>query len=209
MIKVLFICHGNICRSTMAEYIFKDMIKKRGLEDQYECDSAATSREEIGNPIYTPAAKKLAEKGVPYGDHRARQVTRDDYDRNDILFVMDDNNRRNLMRIIGEDPECKIRLLLPGRSIADPWYTGDFESTYQDLILGLEAFWEETKEEVIYMSEKDRKLTQEELEKVTGGDLRYDWRDYGEGNNTDVDRANIQKEIDETIAQIDANALNK
>lgn len=145
MTKVLFICHGNICRSTMAEYIFKDMIKKRGMEAQFYCDSAATSREEIGNPIYPPAAKKLTEKGVPYGDHRARQVTKADYEEYDLLIIMDEENRRGLMRIIGSDPEGKVHTLLEfaglSRGIADPWYTRDFEATYQDIILGLNAFF--------------------------------------------------------------------
>ena len=144
MIKVLFICHGNICRSTMAEYMFKNLIKERGLEDEFYCDSAATSREEIGNPIYPPAAKKLTEKGVPYGDHRARQVTRSDYDSYDYLIIMDEENRRGLMRIIGSDPEGKVHTLLEfvglSRGIADPWYTGDFEATYQDIEKGLDAF---------------------------------------------------------------------
>lgn len=143
-INILFICHGNICRSTMAEYMFKDMIKRRGLEAQVCCDSAATSREEIGNPIYPPAAKKLTEKGVPYGGHRARQVTRADYDAYDYLIIMDEENRRGLMRIIGSDPDGKVKLLLSyagmKRGIADPWYTRDFEATYNDIVLGLEEF---------------------------------------------------------------------
>lgn len=146
MIKVLFICHGNICRSTMAEYIFKDMLKKRNMEGEYYVDSAATSREEIGNPIYPPAARKLVEKGIPYGDHRAVQVTKADYDNYDHLIIMDENNRRNLMRIIGEDKEGKVKTLLSFAGdpspIADPWYTGDFETTYQDVVRGLEAFLE-------------------------------------------------------------------
>lgn len=144
MIKILFICHGNICRSTMAEYIFKEMIKQRHLEDQFFCDSAATSREEIGNPIYPPAARKLAQKGIPYGDHRAVQVTVEDYQKYDHLIIMDENNRRNLMRIIGSDPAGKVHTLLSFAGdpspIADPWYTGDFEATYQDVVRGLTAF---------------------------------------------------------------------
>ena len=137
MIKVLFICHGNICRSVMAEYMFKDMVKRKGL-DMY-CSSAATSREEIGNMIYPPAARKLDEKGIPYGKHRARQVTKEDYDEYDVLFIMDENNRRNLMRILESDPEGKVRKILP-KDVADPWYTGDFETTYQDLAEGLEMY---------------------------------------------------------------------
>lgn len=144
MIKVLFICHGNICRSPMAEYIFKDMIKKNGIEDRFSCDSAATSREELGNPIYPLARRKLQEKGVPYGNHRAVQLTSADYDKYDYLIVMDEINRGNLMRIIGSDPDGKVHSLLSfagdASPIADPWYTEDFEKAYNEIVRGLTAF---------------------------------------------------------------------
>lgn len=142
--NVLFICHGNICRSPMAEYILKDMVRKRGLEDCFYIDSAATSREEIGNSVYPPARRKLRQMQVPCGDHRAVQVTKADYDAYDYLIIMDRYNRRNLMRIIGDDPEGKVHELLSfcgiSRDVADPWYTGDFDQTYEDIVAGCEAF---------------------------------------------------------------------
>lgn len=142
--NVLFICHGNICRSPMAEYILKDMVRKRGLEDCFYIDSAATSREEIGNSVYPPARRKLRQMQVPCGDHRAVQVTKADYDAYDYLIIMDRYNRRNLMRIIGDDPEGKVHEMLSfcgiSRDVADPWYTGDFDQTYEDIVAGCEAF---------------------------------------------------------------------
>ena len=143
MTKVLFICHGNICRSVMAEYILKDMVSKAGRAGEFVIDSAATSREELGNDIYPPAKRKLNEKGVPFGRHCARQVTRQDYDDFDHLILMDDANSRNIRRIIPDDPEGKISLLMSwaGKddSVADPWYTGDFEKSYTDILEGCEA----------------------------------------------------------------------
>lgn len=139
MIKILFVCHGNICRSTMAEAMFKEMVDN----DEFEIDSAAVSREEIGNAIYPPAARKLREKGVPTGNHRARQVTRHDYEYYDYLICMDDWNIRLLMKLLGGDPKHKICKLLEftgsDADIADPWYTGDFETTYNELVEGLNA----------------------------------------------------------------------
>lgn len=133
MIKILFICHGNICRSPMAEYVMKDLVKKAGLAAQFHIESAATSAEEIGNPVYPPARRKLAEHGISCAGHAARQLTREDYDRWDLLIGMDGANLRNMRRICGGDPAGKLRLLLDcaGRSgeVADPWYTGDFETT--------------------------------------------------------------------------------
>ncbi len=144
MIKVLFICHGNICRSTMAQYVFEDMVKKRGIADLFEIDSAATSREEIGNGVHHGTRRKLAEMGIPCGDHRARQVTKADYEYFDYLIIMDANNRRNLMRIISGDPEYKVHGLLnfssDPRDIADPWYTGNFDVTYEDIAEGCRDF---------------------------------------------------------------------
>ncbi|MDD6160369.1 MAG: low molecular weight phosphotyrosine protein phosphatase [Oscillospiraceae bacterium] len=140
MIKVLFICHGNICRSPMAEFVMKDLVEKAGLSSQFCIASAATSREEIGNPVYPPARKKLAEHGIACGGHAARQLTKRDYEEYDLLIGMDGANLRNMHRICGGDPDGKISLLMdhthrPG-DVADPWYTGDFEATWRDVLEG-------------------------------------------------------------------------
>ena len=144
MIKVLFVCHGNICRSTMAQYVFQDMVNKRGLSDQFYIDSAATSTEEIGNGVHYGTRNKLREVGIPCGDHRARQMSRKDYDRFDYIIGMDGWNRRNMLRILKGDPEGKVSLLLDfsdsARDIADPWYTGNFDETYDDVLEGCQAF---------------------------------------------------------------------
>ncbi len=138
-IKVLFICHGNICRSTMAEYVMKDLVRKEGLESEFYIDSAATSREEIGNPVHRGTRRKLQEVGIPCGSHRARQMTAKDYEKFDFLVGMDSWNIRNMERIIGNgDPESKVYKLLDftdrkGEDIADPWYTGNFDDTYRDV----------------------------------------------------------------------------
>ena len=151
MIKVLFVCHGNICRSPMAEYVMKQLVRERGLEDQFRIDSAATSREEIGSGVYPPARRKLEAMGVLCGNHRAVQVTRRDYDEYDLLIIMDRNNHRNLMRIVREDPEEKIHTLLSyvglERDVADPWYTGDFDATYEDVSAGCRALLDSLTEE--------------------------------------------------------------
>ena len=138
MIKILFVCHGNICRSPMAEFILKDMVRARGIGDRFEIESAATSREEIGNPIYPPARRKLTEHGIPYSDHRAWQMTPRDYDYYDLILCMDRNNIRNIHRITGGDPGGKIHMLLDytarrGQEVADPWYTGDFNEAWSDI----------------------------------------------------------------------------
>lgn len=138
MIKVLFVCHGNICRSPMAEFVMKDMVKKAGLYEQFQIESAATSTEEIGNPVYPPARRKLAEHGIGCAGKTARQLTAADYRAFDLLVGMDRANLRNMRRICGGDPEGKIRLLLdftdrPGGEVADPWYTGDFEAAWRDV----------------------------------------------------------------------------
>ena len=146
MIKILFICHGNICRSTMAEYVMKDLVSKAGLSDEFYIDSAATSREEIGNPVHYGTRQKLREVGIPCGDHRARQMRRDDYDRFDYIIGMDTWNIRNMNRILGSDPDGKVSKLLDfterqGEDIADPWYTGDFDLTYEDVREGCDGLF--------------------------------------------------------------------
>lgn len=147
MIKVLFICHGNICRSPMAEYICKKMAAERGLSEEMEISSAATSREEIGNGVYPPARRKLNSVGIFCDGHHAKQVRKSDYDYYDYLIVMEQYNIRNLMRIIGSDPEKKVYKLLDfagsDGDIDDPWYTGDFDTTYREIVEGLEGFFEE------------------------------------------------------------------
>ncbi|MDO5417323.1 MAG: low molecular weight protein-tyrosine-phosphatase [Lachnospiraceae bacterium] len=143
MIKILFVCHGNICRSTMSEYVLKDMVKKQGLEDSFYIDSAATSREEIGNPVHWGTKQKLKEAGIFCGNHRARQMTKEDYDKFDFLIGMDSANIRNMNRILGADSEGKVYKLLDfcerKGDIADPWYTGNFDATYEDVREGCEA----------------------------------------------------------------------
>ena len=139
--KILFVCHGNICRSPMAEYIMSDMVKRSGFEHEYIVASAATSREEIGNLVYPPAMQKLAEHGISCSGHHARQMTKSDYDYFDIIACMDQNNIRNVYRITGGDPQSKISLLLDytarkGQEISDPWYTGNFNDTWNDLVEG-------------------------------------------------------------------------
>ena len=143
MTRVLFVCHGNICRSPMAEFVMKDMGHRRGLDDRFEIAAAATSREEIGNPVYPPARRKLAEHGISCGGHHARQMTREDYDRYDYIIGMDMANLRNICRITGGDLEHKVSLLLDhtaraGQEVADPWYTGDFDETWDDVTEGCE-----------------------------------------------------------------------
>ena len=143
MHAVLFVCHGNICRSPMAEFVMKDLVRKAGADTEFFIASAATSTEEIGNPVYPPARRKLAEHGIGCAGHAARQLRRQDYDRWDYLVGMDSANLRNMRRICGGDPEGKLSLLLDwaGRSgdVADPWYTGDFEATWQDVLAGCQG----------------------------------------------------------------------
>ena len=143
MTKILMICHGNICRSTMAEFVMKDMVNKAGLADEYYIESAATSREEIGNDTHPGTKRKLTEVGIPFTKRKARQVTKKDYDEFDYLVIMDQNNLRNLNRIITDDPENKVFKLLDfagkNRDIADPWYTGNFDETYDDVVEGCQA----------------------------------------------------------------------
>lgn len=144
MIKILFICHGNICRSPMAEYMMKDMVRKAGREKEFYIESAATSREEIGNDIHRGTKAKLREAGIPFERRGARQVTKQDYEDFDYLILMDRENERGLSRIISADPDGKIHMLLSfagkDRDIADPWYTGNFDDTFNDIKEGLTAF---------------------------------------------------------------------
>ncbi len=141
MIKILFVCHGNICRSPMAEYILKDMLHKAGKDGAFEVASAAVSREEIGNPVYPPARRELQRHGISCDGHRARQVTQNDFQHYDRIYYMDAGNKRYLVRMLPRDEE-KIRPLL-SRDVADPWYTGDFEQTWNDLVAGCQKIMEE------------------------------------------------------------------
>lgn len=147
VIKVLFICHGNICRSPMAERVFAYLVRRAGREHAFEIASAATSREELGNPIYPPVARLLRTHGIDAEGHAARQVTAADYAYYDHLVLMDENNRCNLLRLLGGDPDGKVSKLLSwaGRSgdVADPWYTRDFEATYRDVLQGCTAMLEQ------------------------------------------------------------------
>ena len=144
MIKVLFICHGNICRSTMAQSVFAYKVKELGLENKFYIDSMATSREEIGNPPHRGTVKKLNEVGIPVVPHRAKQISLSDYDNFDYIIGMDTENMRNLNRIFKNDKENKLYKFLSfagsGRDIADPWYTGNFDETYTDILEGCEGF---------------------------------------------------------------------
>lgn len=140
MKKILFVCHGNICRSPMAEFIMKDLVKKTGQENEFYIESAATSTEEIGNSVYPPARQMLASHGISCKGKTARQMTRRDYQEFDLLIGMDSWNIRNMNRIVGDDPEDKIHKLLdytsrPG-DVADPWYTGNFDATWRDCLEG-------------------------------------------------------------------------
>ena len=148
MIKILFICHGNICRSPMAEFLLKDMVEKRGIAEQFYIQSAAMSTEEIwggeGNPVHPGTKRILDELGISCAGKRAVQVTKADYNNYDYLICMDSMNIRNTERICGKDEKHKIYRLLDftecKRDVADPWYTGNFDKTYRDITNGLEAF---------------------------------------------------------------------
>ena len=160
--RILFVCHGNICRSTMAEYVMCELVRRRGLDDHIHADSAATSREEIGNGVHPGTRRELREQGIPCGNHRARQMTAEDYGRYDLIIGMDQENLAGMYRLLaGEtgygwswdpvskdyarraDPDGKVHLLLDWsahpRAIADPWYTGDFDATYRDVLEGCQS----------------------------------------------------------------------
>lgn len=143
MTKILFVCHGNICRSPMAEFVMKNMVQKRGIEKEFYISSAATSTEEIGNPVHYGTKQKLAKYGISVAGKYAVQIRKNDYQKYDYLLGMDTMNIRNMMRIFKSDPDRKVKKLLEysdnARDIADPWYTGDFDKTYQDIVEGCEA----------------------------------------------------------------------
>ena len=153
MKKIIFLCHGNICRSPMAEYVMKDLVRKKGVDDEYEITSGAVSDEEWGNPIYPPAQRKLREKGVAFDHHSAHKISADEFNSQDLVVVMDRSNLRWLSRIVGDYSEVKagkaleesgisgkVHMMMEfagmSRDVADPWYTGDFEQTYQDVLAG-------------------------------------------------------------------------
>ena len=147
MTRILFVCHGNICRSPMAEYVMKDLVNKAGLSEEFFISSAATSREELGNGVYPPARRMLAEHGITCAGHAARQITAKDYRDYDYIIGMDEENLRNMRRVFSGDPDRKVSLLLDhagrGGDVADPWYTGDFEATWRDVNDGCHALLRE------------------------------------------------------------------
>ena len=148
MTNILFICLGNICRSPMAEFVMRDLVEKAELSARFSIASAATSREELGNPVYPPARRKLVEHGIACEGHAARQLTRADYEASDLLIGMDRSNLHDIERICGGDPEEKVHLLMeyagrPGGEVADPWYTGDFEATWRDVLAGYRGLLDE------------------------------------------------------------------
>ncbi|MBO6013257.1 MAG: low molecular weight phosphotyrosine protein phosphatase [Bacteroidales bacterium] len=149
--KILFVCHGNICRSPMAEFVMKKLVADAGLSSRFEIASAATSTEEIGNPVYPPARRKLAEHGISCSGKTARQLTRQDYLYYDLLIGMDQWNLRNMTRMYGGDPDGKIRLLLDytdhPRDVADPWYTDDFDATWRDCLNGCRCLLQDIMEQ--------------------------------------------------------------
>ena len=146
MKRILFVCHGNICRSPMAEFVMKDLVEKAGVRDAFYIESAATSTEELDNPVYPPARRVLAAHGIDCSGKYARQIRRKDYDDFDLIICMDNANIRNALRIFGEDPQGKISRLLdftsrPGE-VADPWYSGNFDATWRDVYEGCTALLE-------------------------------------------------------------------
>ena len=149
MIKILFVCHGNICRSPMAEFVMKRMVEEEKLSGEFEIASAATSTEELGNPVYPPARKIMAEHGISSAGKTSRQMTAHDYEYYDYIVAMGTNNLRNMRRFVGTDPQRKVSLLMghtgDSRDVKDPWYTGDFEATWNDVNVGCRALLEKLK----------------------------------------------------------------
>ncbi len=141
--KILFVCHGNICRSPMAEFVMKDMVAKRGIDHMFHIASAATSREEIGNPVHRGTRERLKKEGISTEGKYAVQVTSADYDIYDYIIIMDEYNLRNIMRIFQYDPDGKVHKLMEyagsNKDVADPWYTGDFDATFDDVVTGCEG----------------------------------------------------------------------
>ena len=146
MVKILFVCHGNICRSPMAEFIMKKLVHDAGLDDSFEISSCAVSYEEAGNDIYPPAKEELKRRGIPFTSHRAVRAEKGDYEKYDLFLVMDSSNMRNLTRIFGGDPDGKIKLLLSytgeGRDVSDPWYSRRFDVAFDDIFSGCKALLE-------------------------------------------------------------------
>ena len=144
--RIIFLCHGNICRSPMAEWLFKHLAAEAGVSERFEVTSAAVSYEEEGNGMYPPAKRKLTQKGIPFGDHRAHRITPAEYAAADLVIIMDRSNRRMLEYIVGSDREGKVHLMLEyaglSRDVADPWYTGDFETAYNDILAGCRGLLE-------------------------------------------------------------------
>ena len=152
MVKILFVCHGNICRSPMAEFVMKDMVKRKGLAERFEINSAATSTEEIGNPVYPPVKRTLSEHGISCEGKTARRITKGDYDYYDYIIAMEKYNIRNIERITGNDKDHKISLLLSfagiDDDITDPWYTGNFDATWNDVVKGCRGLLEHIENEI-------------------------------------------------------------
>ena len=144
--RIIFLCHGNICRSPMAEWLFKHLAAEAGVSERFEVTSAAVSYEEEGNGMYPPAKRKLTQKGIPFGDHRAHRITPAEYAAADLIIIMDRSNRRMLEYIVGSDREGKVHPMLEyaglSRDVAYPWYTGDFETAYNDILAGCRGLLE-------------------------------------------------------------------
>ncbi len=144
MIKIMFVCHGNICRSPMAEFIFKDIVNKNGSGDEFLVKSSATSCEELGNPVYPPARRELAKHGITSDGKFAVRLKKEDYENYDMFICMDERNIRNALLIFGSDPQSKVQKLLT-HDVSDPWYSGDFQTTYSDILNGCEQLYKKLK----------------------------------------------------------------